>query len=119
MKDTNRKPLNYNEIKVRFIYEQIFRTKLIDGDRPDIYASDNSLDIEATSAGGINCKIFKRVDGEIVTENLNYNHLEGKNYKCMRETGIINPELCFASAETNPDIYKFDHQCIVGNIKKA
>lgn len=57
MKDTNRKPLNYNEIKVRFIYEQIFRTKLIDGDRPDIYASDNSLDIEATSAGGINCKI--------------------------------------------------------------
>lgn len=64
--------------------------------RPDIYASDNSLGIEATSACGINCKIFKRVDGEIVTENLNYNHLEGKKYKCMRETGIVNPELCFA-----------------------
>ena len=48
--DINGNPLNVEEIRVRFICEKIFETKILNGDRPDLYAENQEFGIEVTSA---------------------------------------------------------------------
>lgn len=105
VKDTDGNVLNYEEIRVRFICEHIFQTRILNSDRPDLYAENKKFGIEVTSANDIPCTIHRRVDGELKPQQINYNHLEDMKYKEMRQNGRIKEELCFASMNANADIY--------------
>lgn len=106
IKSTDGTELKYDEIRARFICEHIFQQKLIDSDRPDIHAEDGTFGIEVTSASRINCTIYRIINGEKKPFPINYNKLEGDKYKSVRNTGMIDPDLCFASIKSNPEDYK-------------
>lgn len=105
VKDIDGNELKYDEIRVRFICEHIFQTKIINSDRPDLYAENKQFGIEVTSANNILCTIHKHVNGKVKPQQINYNHLEGMKYKEMRQNGTIKKALCFASMSANADVY--------------
>lgn len=47
--DINGNSLNVEEIRVRFICEKIFETKILNGNRHDLYAENQEFGIEVTS----------------------------------------------------------------------
>lgn len=107
VKDTDGNELDYDEIRVRFICEQIFQTKILNSDRPDLYAENQHFGIEVTSASDIPCIIYRNMgDGKLKPKQINYNHLEGMKYKEMRQYGTISKDLCFASINADADIYQ-------------
>lgn len=106
VKDTDGNVLNYGEIRVRFICEQIFKTRILNSDRPDLYAENKQFGIEVTSANDIPCIIHKNVDGKLKPQKIaNYNCLEGMKHKDMCQNRTIREELCFASMSANADVY--------------
>lgn len=105
VKDTDGNVLNYGEIRVRFICEQIFKTRILNSDRPDLYAENKQFGIEVTSANDIPCTIHKNVDGKLKPQKVNYNRLEGMKHKDMCQNRTIREELCFASMSANADVY--------------
>lgn len=105
VKDTDGNVLNYEEIRVRFICEHIFQTRILNSDRPDLYAENKQFGIEVTSANDIPCIIHKNVDGKLKPQKLNYNCLEGMKHKDMYQNRTIREELCFASMSANADVY--------------
>ena len=74
VKDTDGNELDYDEIRVRFICEQIFQTKILNSDRPDLYAENQHFGIEVTSASDIPCIIYRDMgDGKLKPKQINYN----------------------------------------------
>lgn len=102
--DINGNPLNVEEIRVRFICEKIFETKILNGDRPDLYAENQEFGIEVTSAKNISCKLHGA--SNIKRQKLiNYCEFNGRRDKDMYKNGINYESLQSISMSANADIY--------------
>lgn len=102
--DINGNSLNAEEIRVRFICEKIFETKILNGDRPDLYAENQEFGIEVTSAKNISCKLHGAPN--IQRQKLiSYCEFNGRRDQEMYKNGINYESLQSISMSANADIY--------------
>lgn len=106
IKDPEGNELNFDEIRVQFICEFIFATRILTSDRPDLYAENRSFGIEVTSASDIPCTINRTSGGSQQKATISYNQLEGMKCNNMRKNGTIDKDLCFAIVNANTATYQ-------------
>lgn len=118
IKDPEGNELNFDEIRVQFICEFIFATRILTSDRPDLYAENRSFGIEVTSASNIPCTI-NSTSGEPQQKVISYNKLEGMKCNNMRKNGTIDKDLCFAIVNANTVTYQFAiMHAVIDKLKK-